>query len=829
MYVEVAVNLPPVRGTFDYHLPPEMRRVVGPGHLVLVPFGNRTLQGVVVRNLTKPSVPETKPVLDLADEDPVLTPQQLELARWIQSQTLAPLIDCLTLMLPPGLARQADSLYTLVQPDHPTDHKIESRVLSLLQKRGPLYGAQLQRSLSRFPWRSAIDRLVSNGVVERKAVLKPARARPRHVRTARLAMPPEAALAFEDLGRAGGQAAQRRRQVIKKLVDERGALEVTWLYAECDANSSDLRFLEERGLVALGEAEIWRDPLEDLDYGTSEPPRLTPAQAEAWEPIKAKLEGGSGAAFLLHGVTGSGKTEIYMQAVDHCLAAGKRALVLVPEIALTPQTVRRFLARFPGRMGLIHSQLSEGERYDTWRRARQGELDLVVGPRSALFTPLPNLGLIVLDESHDDSYKESERAPRYHARSAALAYADILPAVCVLGSATPDITTMYQAQTGQIEHLSLPQRIMGHRDRIRAQSDRLGVASRYQDEGDQAQFIDLPPVQVVDMRQELKAGNRSMFSRALQKALRATFDAGQQAILFLNRRGESTYVFCRDCGWVARCSQCQAPLTYHGRRDLLQCHRCGYKRKGIHTCPACGRGRVKHFGAGTQRVQKELEAAFPRVQTLRWDRDTTRGKGAHDVILANFAARKSDVLIGTQMVAKGLDLPLVTLVGVVSADVGLNLPDFRAAERTFQVLTQVSGRAGRGLLGGQVILQTYQPEHYVIQSAAGHDYDRFFQQELEHRRELGYPPFRRLTSLVYRHHDLTQARLEAERLAGQLRQRLEAENAPTDLIGPAPCFFDRVRGLYRWQIVLRAHDPSQWIPETLPEGWTIDVDPVSLL
>jgi primosomal protein N' (replication factor Y) len=829
MYVEVAVNLPPVRGTFDYHLPPEMRRKVGPGHLVLIPFGKRTLQGVVVRNLSQPSVAETKPVLDLADDQPVLTHQQLELAEWIQSQTLAPLIDCLTLMLPPGLARQADSRYTLVQPEHQTDHTIERRILALLQRRGPLYGAQLQRSLSRFPWRPAIDRLVSQGVLERKAVLKPARARPRHVRTARLAMPPEDALAFKDLGRAGGSAAARRRKVVEKLVEERGALEVTWLYAECGANSSDLRFLEGRGVLALGEAEIWRDPLEEFDYGRVVAPRLTDAQAKTWAPIKSKLEEGTSGAFLLHGVTGSGKTEIYMRAVDHCLAAGKRALVLVPEIALTPQTVQRFLARFPGRMGLIHSQLSEGERYDTWRRARQGELDLVVGPRSALFTPLPDLGLIVLDESHDDSYKESERAPRYHARSAALAYADILPAVCLLGSATPDITTMHQAQSGQIEYLSLPQRIMGHRDRIQALSDRLGVSSRYQDQSNQAQYIDLPPVQVVDMRQELKAGNRSMFSRALQKALRATFEAGQQAILFLNRRGESTYVFCRDCGWVARCSQCQSPLTYHSRQDMLQCHRCGYKRKGIQACPECGSARVKHFGAGTQRVQSELEAAFPRVQTLRWDRDTTRGKGAHDAILANFAARKSDVLIGTQMVAKGLDLPLVTLVGVVSADVGLNLPDFRAAERTFQVLTQVSGRAGRGLLGGQVILQTYQPEHYVIQAAAGHDYDRFYQQEVEYRRGLGYPPFRRLTSLLYRHHDLSRARQEVERMAGMLRSRLEAENAPSDLIGPAPCFFDRVRGLYRWQIVLRANEPHRWIPEAIPEGWTIDVDPVSLL
>jgi primosomal protein N' (replication factor Y) len=408
-----------------------------------------------------------------------------------------------------------------------------------------------------------------------------------------------------------------------------------------------------------------------------------------------------------------------------------------------------------------------------------------------------------------------------------MAYARMLGAVCLLGSATPEVVTTYRAARGELQRLSLPQRILGHRERIRTQAVRLGVESRFRPAPGEAEYMDLPPVRVVDMRQELRAGNRSLFSRALQAALAETLQAGQQAILFLNRRGTSTYVFCRDCGEPLRCSRCDTPLTYHGQADRLQCHHCGLERRMPSRCPNCSSQRIRQFGAGTQRIQAEVERMFPVARTIRWDRDTTREKGAHAAILAHFASQRADLLIGTQMVAKGLDLPLVTLVGVISADVGLNLPDFRAAERTFQVLTQVAGRAGRGLLGGHVVLQTFQPEHYAIRAAAAHDYQAFYDQELALRRSLHYPPFRRLVKFTYQHRTQEVAQAEAERLAGLLRARLDDQQA--DLIGPVPSFYARLRGEYRWMVVLRALQPAALIPEELPRGWVIDVDPVSLL
>lgn len=833
MFVEVAVNLPPVWGTFHYHLPPHLRGRVRPGHLVTAPFGSRRVQGVVIALPREPAVPETRPIESLVDPEPVLTAPQLELARWLADQTHSPLNDCLTVMLPPGLSQRADSCFTLVEPQAAAASKTQERLIKLLARRGPLRGRQIARAMGQVEWRRSAEALVRRGALARDSVLEPPRIAPRRIRRIRLALPPEQARErYDDLGRPGGEAAGRRRSVLEMLAGESLPVEVTWVYAETGANASDLRFLEDRGLVTLSETEVWRDPLAEVDFVPSDPPELTPDQHAAWEEIRGGLRSaaeGEAATYLLQGVTGSGKTEVYLRAVAETLALGRQAIVLVPEIALTPQTVRRFLARFPGRVGLIHSQLSVGERYDTWRRARAGLLPVVVGPRSALFTPLPEVGLIVVDESHDDSYKEGNQAPRYHARETAVAYAGMLGAVCVLGSATPDVVTSYRADRGEIRRLFLPQRILGHTRRLRQQAGRLRVAPRYRPLGAEVETIDLPLVRVVDMRQELRAGNSSLFSRALQRALAETLNGGQQAILFLNRRGSSTYVFCRDCGEALRCSRCDTPLTYHSAGEALVCHHCNNTRQLPKSCPNCGGKRIKHFGAGTQRVQAELERRFPAARTVRWDRDATRAKGAHDVILAHFAAHRADVLIGTQMVAKGLDLPLVTLVGVVSADVGLNLPDVRAVERTFQVLTQVAGRAGRGLLGGRVILQTYQPDHYAIRAAAAHDYQAFYERELRQRRELGYPPFRRLARLVVRGHPERDVQAEAGRLAGALRAGLAAGGHEADLIGPVPCFYRRLRGEYRWQIVIRATDPVSLLPDELPRGWLVDVDPVTLL
>ncbi len=830
MYFEVAVNLAPVRGTFHYHAPPALEAILAPGHLVIVPFGSRRLQGVVLRRSPTAPVPETKAIESLLDPKPVLTAAQLQLAHWLSQETLAPLIDCLTLMIPPGLAQRADTRYALLDHQARGGDELERRLIALLRRRGPLRGRQIRRAMGRMNWQRAAERLGRAGVLERTSVLDQPAVRPKQVLSARLAMEPEAARqAAANLGRAQSRAAARRRAVVEALIAASGPLDAGQLAAQTGAQRADLRRLERAGVLALEAHESFRDPLADYDFVPSIPPQLTPDQAAAWKRVRAALRQPDPEPILLHGVTGSGKTEIYLRAVEAVLEQGRGAIVLVPEIALTPQTLRRFLSRFGPRVALLHSRLSAGQRYDTWRRIRDGDLPVVVGPRSALFAPLPDIGLLVLDECHDESYKEQGQAPRYHARETALAYARLLGALCILGSATPDVVTMHRARAGQMHHLSLEKRIRAHRRRVEQQASRLRRQPAYRPERGQAEALPLPPVRVVDMRHELRMGNTSIFSRALQQALRQCLAAGEQAILFLNRRGRATYVFCRDCGHVLACPQCQTPLTDHRQGQLLLCHHCGYHRRPPRACPQCRGTRVRYFGAGTQKVEEEVHKLLPGVRTLRWDYDTTRARGAHDAILGHFAAHRADVLIGTQMIAKGLDLPLVTLVGVISADTGLNLPDYRAAERTFQLLTQVAGRAGRGILGGRAILQTYQPEHYAIQAAAGHDYETFYCQELRARQQLGYPPFGRLVRLLYRHAHPDQAERECQRVAQLIAARQQQLQLSADLIGPVPCFYTRLRGYYRWHIVLRSADPRPLIPETLPEGWTIDVDPVSLL
>jgi primosomal protein N' (replication factor Y) len=827
-FAEIAVHLPRVQGTFHYHLPPSLESALRPGHLVVVPFGPRRVHGIVVALAAEAPVPETRPVDSLVDPDPVLTPAQMDLARWLAQATRATLAESLAVMLPPGLAQRADTRYALLEPEPPTRNDTEVRLVHLLQARGPLRGRQLDRLLPHRAWARAAEALHRRGLVARESVLEGHAIHPRRVRRARLAVDSaKARAARSDLGDAGRPAAARRRAALDLLLAEGGPLEPTWLYAEAGARPEDLRYLETRGLIAWDDVEVSRDPLAGVQAAATQPPPLTTEQSAAWEAIRPALEAHRHQTFLLHGVTGSGKTEIYLHAVDRTLKLGRGALVLVPEIALTPQTVQRFLSRFPGRVGLLHSGLSEGERYDTWRRCRSGEIDVLIGARSALFAPLADIGLIVLDEAHDDSFKEQEHPPRYHAREAAQAYAQRLSAVCLLGTATPDIVTYARADRGEVRLLRLPQRILGHRSHLAEEAARLRVAPRYRELESEASSIDLPAVQVIDMRQELRAGNRSLFSRALGLALAQTLEAGQQAILFLNRRGTATYVFCRDCGWAARCPRCRTPLTFHQAGADLVCHHCGYRRSRPTRCPNCRGSRVREFGAGTQRIQSEVEARYPAARTLRWDWDVTRRKGSHEVILAHFAAHRADVLIGTQMLAKGLDLPLVTLVGVVSADTGLHLPDYRAAERTFQVLSQVAGRAGRGLLGGRVILQTFHPEHHAIRAAAAHNYEAFFREELAQRRGLAYPPFNRLVRLVGLRPNDARAEREGKTLVQQMRR--QAATATDEIIGPVPCFYSRRRGLARWQIVLKGHNPAPIVPSDLPEGWTIDVDPVSLL
>jgi primosomal protein N' (replication factor Y) len=709
-----------------------------------------------------------------------------------------------------------------------------------------------------------------------------------------LAIPLEkVAEAVIELRRAHKQVA-----VLEFLKGEEGPVWIGWVYAQTGCNLRILRDLEKHGLVSLEEEEVRRDPLEGREFVADVPPRLTPDQEAVWKEIARGMKARVGQVsipaveqvstpaagqvsipaaeqvslpaymdasplvYLLHGVTGSGKTEIYLRALQATLAMGRGAIVLVPEIALTPQTIRRFAARFPGRITVLHSKLSLGERYDTWRRIRAGEVDVVIGSRSAVFAPLPHLGLIVMDEEHEWSYKQ-EKTPRYHTREVALKLAELAGAMVILGSATPDVVSYYKAQRGEYKLLELPQRIMGHRTTdltpwppsLRGKGEtsppRVGErpgegsppqrgegpgegSSTTQELGPEYQgayYLELPPVQIVDLRQELYAGNRSIFSRALQQAMTEALAAGQQVILFLNRRGTATFVMCRDCGHVLKCPRCDVPLTYHGARDELICHHCNRRSAVPPVCPHCWSRRIKFFGLGTQKVEAVTGELFPQARLLRWDRDATGGKDAHDIFLERFIKHEADVMIGTQMVAKGLDLPLVTLVGVINADTALYLPDFRAGERTFQILTQVAGRAGRSVLGGQVIVQTYTPEHYCIQAASRHDYEGFYRQEVAFRREQGYPPFRRLAQLVYTHSNAARCEEEANKLDRLLRDKVARLGLPAvDLIGPAPCFRQRLRGKYRWQIVVRAADPRTLLADmAFPLGWRVDMDPVSLL
>lgn len=617
--------------------------------------------------------------------------------------------------------------------------------------------------------------------------------------------------------------------VLRILAREGQAVDVSWLYAQSGADRDDLKRLENDGLIELGERETIRDPLRQIDFVPTTPPRLTTDQRDAWHAIRPTLTAPNPKPILLHGVTGAGKTELYLRAIEHVIDNGRQAILLVPTIALTPQTIRRILARFPlERVAIVHHDLSQGEQYDTWRRARDGQIDLVVGTRSALFTPLNNIGLIVLDEEHDTSYKNIF-TPLYHARETALKIAQVHQSAVILGSATPDLESYYFAKQGDYDYIHLPQRIMGHRVRIQEQVRQTHAhTSHYTPQESDAVMIDLPPVKIVDMRDELKANNISIFSRELQRSLRDVLQRGEQAILFMNRRGMATHVFCRDCGAVAKCPDCDMPLTYHNDVEQLVCHHCGYQTPQPQACPECGSKRIRYFGAGTQQIEQAFNQLFPEYVAVRWDSDV--GKG-HDAIMQRFINRSAQVLIGTQIIAKGLDFPLVTLVGVVSADVGLNLPDFRAGERVFQTLAQVAGRAGRGVLGGKVILQTYHPDHPAILSASQHDYNGFADRELISRRQLGYPPFRRIVRIVISHAKPEQAQALAKEAGRLLRTRIdEYAIAGLELIGAVPCFYAKLNRVYRWQVLIRGVEPERLLDGlTIPAHWSVDVDPTDVL
>ncbi len=834
-YADISINLAAIEKSYCYAIPAELQGKVQPGCLVVVPFGKQIVQGVVLALVDKPGIEkDIREILSLNSEDTVLTPQQLQLTHWLARETFAPLGAAVNLMLPRGLSQRADFIAEL-KPDL-TEIPVglaplQTRFLKLLSERGPLRGAQLEHALPKLEWRGSLERLRKAGLVRTTSVFPPPRVSPKVVRTAQLTIPPEAVSKLEPRALSPRlETGTRRLEVLKLLASEAFPMDFSWIYAQTDSSYADLKALAEQDYLHFNETEVWRDPLENLQIESAHAPTLTPDQQRVWEQLLPQLGQPESAPVLLHGVTGSGKTEIYLRAVEQTLARGRQVIVLVPEIAMTPQAVRRYMARFPNRVGLYHSKLSEGELYDTWRRARKGELSIIVGARSALFVPLPDIGLIVLDECDHESYDETEREPFYRAVETAEAYAHICNANLILGSATPRVSQFYRAQKGDWQLLELPRRVLAHRETLLRLAASLHTEIIPASVGDELLSLELPPVDLVDMRAELKEGNTSVLSRVLHARLENVLAHNQQAILFLNRKGSATYVFCRDCGQALLCPRDLSPLVYHQDRAGLLCHICGYTRGMPTKCPHCGSKQIRQMGIGTERLEALVQQAFPQARLLRWDAETTTTRDAHELILSHFSAHRADILIGTQMLAKGLDLPLVTLVGIILAETGLNLPDYRAAERSFQVLTQVSGRAGRSPLGGRVVMQTYQPENYVIQAASRHDFAGFYAQELANRRELGYPPFTRLVRLEYRSPSEEKCLQEAELMAEILRTEIRRLGmAQTDFIGPVPCYTRKLFGRFRWQIILRGPDPTTMLNGLPLLGWTVEVDPPNLL
>lgn len=836
IYAEVAINRD-IPQSFTYHLPPELIDDVIPGHMVRVPFRTGQEAGIVVRiHQDRPEF-ATKPVIDVLDAQPVLSPIQLQLAGWMAQKTLAPIGNCVWTMLPPGFTPRSDYHYSIHEL-HAVHHQPDTEaVLNVLQRRGVVSGRELTALLGKDAWSKAMEKLVEAGAVRKQPTLLPPTSKPKIVREVTLTIPPEAVPLLE-AELVEGRGSKIPYQILQLLAQQVGPMAVSALYKQLpSAKGTHLEKLQEAGYIVLGESELWRNSLERKTYIPTEPPQLTLEQATLWKQISASMRGETkdSSAFLLHGVTGSGKTELYIRAVELALSQGRQALVLVPEIALTAQMVQRFAARFGNKVALIHSSLSAGERYDTWRRARAGLIQVVIGARSALFTPFPQLGLIVLDEEHDHSYKQSPPipSPYYHSRELALEYMRLMRGTVILGSATPDVETYHAALQGRYTLLELPNRVLAHRKQIEALTEEFHLSNpRYEPiKGRDVAGLALPPVQVVDMRQELMAGNISIFSRPLSSALQEILGKEQQALLFLNRRGTATYILCRDCGYIAKCPRCDTPLTYHRQGDKLTCHGCGHRETNPTTCPQCQSRRIKHLGQGTEMIERALQEHFPHARVMRWDQDTAFNHHEHERIYEAFANYEADVLVGTQMIAKGLDLPRVTLVGVISGDTALGLPDFRATETTFQLLTQVAGRAGRSPLGGRVILQTYQPLNYAIQTAAQHDYHSFYKHEIEFRRQLQWPPFTRVARLLFQDKSLDKVESESRRIAELLTQRMRDLNfGSSSLVGPVPCFFAKHDNTYRWHLLLRSSDPSALLQGMdLGDYCTLDIAPLDVL
>jgi primosomal protein N' (replication factor Y) len=799
------VSLPvPLDQPFTYSLPETLRHRVKPGSRILVPFGPRKLTGVITRcHDDRPEI-AIRDALRLLDSEPVLSPEMLALGRWIASYYCAPLGEVLRGMLPLASEIRRGKVWSLTDsgrdaarqllldssPDDPV-----AQVLRMLEKR-PLSAAYLAKALP------LADKVIRS--LERKGFIAS-----EDVQTERDPLRAPSSRLLVELSPTPPAAPPRlnkpERELRAFLELHPGAHNLHAVEDMVKNASPAARSLARKGLVIL-KPQNAPSPAGPVRARHA----LNPAQQAAFEQIAAAIQARQFQTFLLHGVTGSGKTEVYLTAIETALAEGRGALLLVPEIALTPQMAGQFFSRFGDQVAILHSAFTDVERTEQWRRIQSGAASVVVGTRSGVFAPVRNLGLIVVDEEHDGSYKQEE-TPRYNGRDVAIVRAQAAGACVVLGSATPSLESRYNAEKGKYTLLELPGRIESR---------------------------PMPQVELIDMRQEfLETRKQETFSRKLIEALGARLENGEQTIVLLNRRGFSSFVACRACGERVQCINCSLTLTYHKRDRRLLCHYCGYAEKVPSVCPKCQSDKIYFLGLGSERVEEELHRAFPAARIARLDRDTVTGKRQYETILHEFREGNFDILAGTQMIAKGHDIPNVTLVGVVSADIGLGMPDFRAAERTFQLLTQVAGRAGRGSVPGIVLVQTINPDHYAIRLAAAQDYQAFYEKELNFRRMMMYPPFSAMANVLVR----SEKKEMAMRMSSELGFLLNPPPEKLRIMGPAEAPVPRLKNEYRYQFLVKAASRKalnellqrvrhyalehKWGPTAL----VIDVDPLTLM
>ena len=819
-YAQIIVNnrAQQVDKPFTYILDGDLIDLVEEGMRVVIPFGrgNKLIKGIVIGILDYCDEEyELKRVIDVLDDKPLISKELIDLSIWVKNNYLSSYLDAFQPVFPPGDFKEINTFVDIIE-DKSTDgvNDEEFKIISYLNSNGRSLLEDLKRKLNISDINSKLNYLEKKGIIETTIDIK-TRVEKKLEKWIKMTKTDLSLLEICDII---GPRAIKQKEIIEYLYDRKD-ISFKELSKKINISLSTVREIEKKGFLKIYDKEVNRNPI-SKDIADYKKHNLSISQKKVFDRIVESFLGkDKHNKFLINGVTGSGKTEIYLQLVEEMIKQNKDSIILVPEISLTPQTIDRFVGRFGELVAVLHSKLSYGERFDQWRTIKEGKVKIVVGARSAVFAPFQNLGLIIIDEEHETTYKSSQN-PKYNTIEVAGKRCDIESAFLVLGSATPSLESYYNSKTDDLVLLELDERVNNYK---------------------------LPLVKVIDMRDELNNGNKSMFSESLYNSINLNLKNGKQIILFLNRRGFSTFVSCRKCGYVVKCTSCDISMTYHKNINRLRCHYCGLSILPPSTCPICKSNYIKYFGVGTEQVEVLTKELFPQAKVVRMDMDTTTKKGSYEIILEDMKSGKIDILIGTQMISKGLDFENVALVGIIAADITLNLPDFRSPERTFQLVTQVAGRAGRGDYNGEVILQTYNPDHYSIGFSKDHDYKSFYKTEIKLREEFLYPPFINLVSLLIYGEDNNKVAIIAREIYNLIRSKaswIEKSNIDSYIIGPYPAPLEKIKNNFRWQILMKSNKDDIESLKTLLKRvcilneyklnvddvkFSIDIDPNSIL